>query len=188
MHPAILEIAAKVGVPITDRPCDDGHVFDGQSIATHYFPMHWVKTGKKYKWGYPEEHLVRSGEPARYLLDHDLLHEIMHFAVALPEQRDLPEFGLGYTGSHCQAFVPEVVDHDEALVQEKAAQFLCCYIGSIYGISPNLLEEGPPELKEPFQSWELYCRFKWTTDKLETEELRTKAVQLAVKTVRALGY
>lgn len=180
MNPAILEIAAKVGVSIKDRSCDNDYIFDGQSIASHYYPLRWVPNGKLDKWGYPDETYERAGNIV-YLSDHDLLHEIMHYAAAAPEQRDLPEFGLGYVGSYCQTNVSQVVDKDESYLQEKTTQFLCCFFGSIIGICPDLIEE--PGFN-PCSSWPDYFDFKVKDAEKDPEPCFHRAIGI----IQALGY
>lgn len=70
MNPNLLLLSRMVGVPLSERETSDSHIFDGQSIATRY--------------------------NGNTLDDAAILHEICHFMAAKPEQRDLPEFGLGH--------------------------------------------------------------------------------------------
>lgn len=152
LNPHLLTLAQKVGVRVSERSCEDTYVFDGDSIATHYF---------KYKWQGPvaTEEYLRSSEVVHFTT-HDILHEIMHFVAAAPEQRDLPEFGLGYVylngGNLIEA--PCVVDPEEAERQEILTQLLCIQMGGKYGLSPKL--SGEPETWAGNRSWHRYLETK----------------------------
>lgn len=131
---------------IRNRACEDTYVFDGCSIATHYFKYKWVDVSD------PAEEFVKSTEVVHFS-SHDLLHEVMHFVAAAPE------FGLGYVylngGSLIEA--PCVVDPDEALRQEILTQLLCIRWGT-GKISPKLAQtkkNWPGNL-----SWEKYQAVK----------------------------
>ena len=82
------------------------------------------------------------------------MHEIAHYVVARPEQRDLPEYGLGYVAAAGENCCVGVVDHNESAIQEHMAQLLCVLWGERYGISPAL-----PDLL-PCMSWQQYLVFK----------------------------
>ena len=146
MHPKVLALSRHFGVPIKERGCVFHHVFDGKSIATH---------GSK-------------GE----FTDHDLLHEIAHFVVAAPEQRDLPEYGLGYAAIAGELpTVCVVYDYDgphtpytytrdnEGTIQEMMVQLLCIKWGMAYDINPKLSEDKGKD--NPLtQNWETYHQKK----------------------------
>lgn len=92
--------------------------------------------------------------------DHDLLHEIGHWVAAEPEQRDLPEFGLGTpfygTPVGCvknkeDITFPAVIDFDESEIQEMMTQLLCVLWGQAYGI-PSVLRLYPGY----GDTWEMY--------------------------------
>lgn len=81
--------------------------------------------------------------------EHDILHEVAHWVVARPEQRDLPEFGLGSLGSD-QA--PLVVDPDEADTQEKAA----CLLSAMWAVHYGILD--PTIGRVYFENWTEYVK------------------------------
>jgi len=141
MDPRLRKLAEQVGIRIEERSCDRDFLFDGETLATHFYPCEWVGTGKFSEWGTEEEDFVRrkDSDPV-YLSDHDFLHEIMHYLVAAPEQLDLQEYGLGYTGSYNQEYCPDVADAEEAYLQEKTVQLLCCYVGSRLGLRVDLID------------------------------------------------
>jgi hypothetical protein len=156
MHPIIIPLAKHFGTKIENRNCFENHIYDGKTIA-----MFGSKGGKP---------LVFS--------DHDLLHEIAHFAVAAPEQRDLPEYGVGNAYQAGEIYTPSVVDSkkidptfyedsdfqcedfgEEGQTQEAMVQFLCAKWGIHYNVSPVLSGEDPE--KFPVSStWESYLDYK----------------------------
>lgn len=162
MNPVIMEIAKKVGVRIENRACDLGHIFDGSSIATHFYS---IKNACKIHpdWAFatscPDciKEVRDESKPPTFLSDHDLLHEVMHFAACNPEQKDLPEFGLGDASFFNQTICPEVVDFKEGANQEYVVQLLCCYFGSKNEICP-LLSDSPDW--EGAENWETYFTAK----------------------------
>ncbi len=150
MHPTIQKIADHFGVVLSERSCSaffplnfpdhdaldrdvqQEYVFDGTTTATK--GLHGPMT------------------------DHDILHEIMHYAVAAPEQRDLPEYGLGTAFFNGSSYVVDVVDSDEAQVQEVMVQYLCIRWGSTLGVSSKLsAEEGN---WDGDVSWAAYLDYK----------------------------
>jgi len=152
MHPAIQMLADKFGVRIAERCASDSWQFDGESIAT---------THRKYT------SIIHNS-------DHDLLHEIAHYAVAAPEQRDLPEYGLalaivpgqcyghfrnpdGTIDGKFSQVAGGLVDDDEQKIQEHMAQLLCVHWGMVYGISPVLSSEPSARITA---SWEAYLLYK----------------------------
>jgi hypothetical protein len=119
MHPKIMELATQYGVVFSDRDATGDYLYDGKTIA------------------------IRNQRGM--FLDHDLLHEVVHFIIAAPEQKDLPEYGLGTSASNqCSLETPNVVDNDmlgeEASIQESMVQFMCIKWGMQYSISPKLQE------------------------------------------------
>ena len=163
MHPAIEMLATKYGIKIAERCASDSFVFDGETLATWY-----CKGGRAFVdpfdgQAYPE------GEHIRYT-DHDLLHEIAHFVVAEPCQKDLPEYGLfvgignegirSYANAEFQKLLPDyqgLVDSKEQDIQEYMVHFLCAYWGQKYGISPKFSSH--PE-SATGASWEAYLLYK----------------------------
>lgn len=136
MNPNLLLLSRMVGVPLSERETSDSHIFDGQSIATRY--------------------------NGNTLDDAAILHEICHFMAAKPEQRDLPEFGLGYIAQFGQLYVVQVIEDDlssfkytESNLQEAVTQMLCVYLGKRFNIS-SILNEDP----EYSSSWDVYLNNK----------------------------
>jgi hypothetical protein len=146
----VYELAAHFGVKLADRNAWRSHRYDGKSIAL------W---GRKMAPG-----------SLRYddleLSDHEILHEIAHFVVAAPCQRDLPEYGLGYVGGLGELPCEDVVDDlgfshtmafdtAEGQIQEHMAQFLCWRWGVAYGLSVYMSEY--PNFAD---SWDQYIATK----------------------------
>jgi hypothetical protein len=139
MNPKVQQLANHFGVKLAYRSATGSHVFDGKSIA-----MSGGSTGT-YR---------------RDFSDHDLLHDIAHYAVASPEQRDLPEYGLGIARIAGEIYVPNVVDISgiaEATIQEFMVQLLCVLWGRAYGISPELSATPNDPL---LLSWDTYLIVK----------------------------
>lgn len=134
MHRDVLRIATHFGVRIANRSATNNHIFDGKTIATY--------------GGWPQRQTFS---------DHDLLHEIGHFVAASPEQRDLPEYGLGSVVDAGELYCTNVVDWEEGDTQEYMTQFLSVFWGMTYNISPHL-SEGTPEGYA--DTWEHYLHNK----------------------------
>lgn len=160
MHPVIQKLADHFGVILSDRVCNSvwneekldyeraDHLFDGKTIAKHS------------RWG--------------TLTDHDLMHEIAHFVCASPEQRDLPEYGLGYVVIHGQSYVPNVVDMDshmqESNIQEMMTQFLCMKWGMAYGIPTAMAEESYSGFNYA-KDWDHYFELKMQEKLAESKRI-----------------
>jgi len=130
------QLAQIVGCPIVERNAKESYVFDGQTIAANYAKFLGFEDEKNYegeKWG-----------SAPYL-DASLLHEVCHYLVALPEQRDLPEYGLALVSDG--AFPPYTsdydgcVDQDEQEAQELAVWMLAVKLGPWLKISSKLEDQ-----------------------------------------------
>jgi hypothetical protein len=134
MHPAIKQLADHFSVSFADRSCVGSHIFDGKTIAIR------ASRGK--------------------FLDHDLLHEVAHFAVASSMQRKMPEYGLGYSASGGENPCDPVIAHEIAEVQEMMCHFLCVHWGTLYGIDPALYEQTREEHEKKFSTWDEYLSFK----------------------------
>lgn len=139
MHPKVKQLADRFGVVLSNRICfsverglpedykPEFAMYDGKSLATR----------------------IRFANRVFEKDDHGLMHDIAHYAVALPVQRELPEFGLG-TPAYGQPLgitdrwgyeaIPSVIEPDESEIQEHMAQFLCVLWGKAYGISPRMME------------------------------------------------
>ena len=151
MHPVIQQLAQRYGIVLEDRCCG-GHdlkqpVWNGKTLATKHLQAKYDSITDQYQF---------SEVP---LSDHDFLHEIGHWVVAAPEQKDLPEYGLGavaFSTYHFAHECPEVVDHKEATIQEFLTQLLCVYWGKKYNLSHLLSSE--PEWD--IGSWDNYLNYK----------------------------
>lgn len=95
MHPIIQKVADILGIALADRNANDSWVWDGQTLAT------WSK--------YSSYDGIE--ERKRDFTDTWLLHEMGHWIVAKPWQRDLPEYGLawGVAPNASEAYGPK--DH-----------------------------------------------------------------------------
>ncbi len=90
------------GVQIVDRCAVDSYFYDGENIA--------LRLSKE-----------------KDLTDADLIHEVLHFAVATPGQRVLPEYGLGGRGLPRFPYKDEPkqsVDKPERNRQERVIQLI----------------------------------------------------------------
>lgn len=152
MHSSVKALFEKYQIPVSDRVCGGEPilqpVWNGMDLA-----LFWCKT----KWN-RETDVIDSTEYIP-LSDHDLLHEIAHWVVAAPEQRDLPEYGLGavaYNTYHIgEVKLPDVVGSDEGSIQERLCWFVCCYWGMKHHISSVLSAE--PGYAP---TWEVYLNHK----------------------------
>lgn len=153
MHPKVQEIADHFGVILSHRPFPPTQNYDDLVR----FPM------------YDGKSIATMGAN-----DHDVLHEIGHWVAAEPEQKDLPEFGLGTpfygTPVGCVAHredttFPAVVDVEDAEVQEMMSWFLCVLWGQAYGI-PSVLRMHPGY----GDTWEMYLDRKLNKERFYTTE------------------
>lgn len=129
MHPALRGLAKELGIPLSSRSCSNGWMWNGRDLATNQ-GAGWEDTEE---W-----------DPLRPLPDEWLAHEIGHWVAAEDYQRDLPEYGLGLVITFmCQGglsvqeqewLVNGVVDEQESLVQECAADILGIFFCSTRGI------------------------------------------------------
>jgi hypothetical protein len=144
MHPILPRLAAHFGVRLADRSCVLNHIYDprDRSIATR---------GRR-----------------RVFSDHDLLHEIAHFAIASERQKRLPEYGLGSVAiaGELGTDPDEVIIRDEeGNIQERMTHFLCILWGMAYGVSSELSEH-----MGLFPSWDSYLLFKTREENLHLPE------------------
>lgn len=153
MHPAVQGLADRYGIKLSSRVCGGFDLnqpcWNGEDLATRWLDV----TG--YIWSEP------TACAAVPMSDHDILHEIGHWVAAAPEQRDLPEYGLGalvFSTFHFADKCPEVVDEDEGRTQEFLTWLLCIYWGKKYNLSPVSSEE----LNVPiYVSWDAYTGYKF---------------------------
>ncbi len=78
-----MDLASRHGIPLSDRSCYDGYVWDGLTLALNFH---------KPTWDEDYERIVSMGDPVPFD-DFDLAHEIAHFVVADPVEREFPEWG-----------------------------------------------------------------------------------------------
>lgn len=180
-HPYIYQLSAQIGVPVADRAIDNTYFFDGRTIGTFW---------SRYSWDEKKGDYTNTGRVS-YFLDHDILHELVHWMVATPEQRDLPEFGLGtphLPGSQ-MSFAENVLDSwmrekgsgpirfPQGDEQEIVTQLVCCFLGSKHGISSQL--SGETEDWAPGKSWVSYLEYKNEEDKIFARpEIVLRALQV----------
>jgi hypothetical protein len=128
MHPILPRLAEHFGVRLEDRSCFRNHVYN------------------------PKKRSIALRGRERKFSDHDLLHEIVHFALASEKQRRFPEYGLGYAAIDWEWWdIPGCMSLKDANIQERMVSFLCIRWGMAYGISPEL-SMSPGR----YTSWEQY--------------------------------
>jgi hypothetical protein len=100
MNAKLFDFAKKYGVVIAERSSTESYIWDGKTIANHC-----VLLGCK-----------------QYFTDIHLAHEIAHWLVAAPWQRELPEYGMkSLTGYGCLPLQPLLSCRDE-IQQERFAR------------------------------------------------------------------
>jgi hypothetical protein len=139
LHPAVEMLAGRYGVGLLSKLIWRKHIYDGKNVRLWWY-------------GRLEKRAIKGLTP---LSDHDVAHEVAHFVAAAPEQRDLPEFGLGYGALYGQAFVWDVVDKDEAEIQEMLAQLICMHWGRKYNFGAIMSDE-----PEYVWTWDDYEQIK----------------------------
>lgn len=157
MDPRVLELADKLGVKLSSRVCG-GHdlnqpCFDGNTLA-----IRWLKAKYQYNEKLNDDELVACS--AIPMSDSDLVHELCHYWAAKPEQRDLPEYGLGalvFSCYHFESTCPQVVDEEEGNFQEHLAQFIEIYLCQQWGIPLEMTDE--PSWEEG-KDWDKYFLYK----------------------------
>lgn len=77
MHPGLAEIARHHGIPLGERSCASDHLYNGRDIALYYQRCSW-------------DDALNDFQP---LPDSDMAHELAHWVVALPVEREFPEYG-----------------------------------------------------------------------------------------------
>lgn len=95
MRPSVIALAQHYGVPLSPRSVSGGFQWDGATLGTRY--QRWAEVcrcGKCFSLGELELCPTLYAVPER-----DIVHDIAHHIVAEPWQRDLPEWGLGFSGS-----------------------------------------------------------------------------------------
>lgn len=144
IHPEIRALCAHVGMRLANRHTWRKPIWDGETLGTFFY-----------------NRFVKQFMP---LADHDLLHEVCHFMIAAPEQRDLPEYGLGYVAAFggSQAYNPNVVDDfgHESEMQEMSCWVLACMLGPSMGITPLLCDQRKGMWSESTGTWSTYFQYK----------------------------
>jgi len=137
MSDSVRDLAARHGVSLRNQLTWRKQIYDGKGIA-----LWWYNRNRKQ---------------VLPLSDHDIAHDIAHHVVAAPEQRDLPEYGLGNPFAvFGETFTVRVVDDEECEIQEYLAQRLTCLWGQRYGFQFLLSSEPGWEIR----SWEEYGAYK----------------------------
>jgi hypothetical protein len=168
MNPTIQKLAEKLGTQIVDRDAFETWMFDGKTLANHYWVRPMDPPGTPY---YFEPYVVHYD-------DVSLLHELGHWQAAKPEQKDLPEFGLAIGIADGAGYGPKggeyrrndgtlrdissniydgLVDQEEQEIQESMAQLFSIFWGQRYGFHFHMKnwKVGP-------QSWKFYFEYKIT--------------------------
>lgn len=129
--PVVKAIADHYGITIADRVCGGGNIlkpcYDGTTIASQ-----WCEFSRNYDQGGRCSFTQRIVD----LTDHDLLHEIAHWVVGEPEQRTIPDFGMGpVVFGTSDIFTQQVeIGYHERLQQEMT----CWLVGEHWGRRHNL--------------------------------------------------
>jgi hypothetical protein len=155
LHPKVVELANQFGVKLANRSCFDSNAFDGETIALAFTKGRWELNEDPAK----DVHIQIS---SHYFSDHEVLHEIAHFVVAEPEQKDLPEYGL-FNILPSTKPNPMVVDEEESNIQECMAQYLCIKWGTEYNITCRFFSEKFTES----ENWESYWNYKHSKEEVE---------------------
>ncbi len=82
MHAELLKFAAHYGVPLSDRSCYRSFMWDGKTLATHRQTETWDDVGDKP---------TAISDPIP-IDDFTMAHEIAHWVVADPVEREFPEW------------------------------------------------------------------------------------------------
>lgn len=127
----IFEFCQKHSIPLSDRSCTDDFLWDGKTIAI-----------------YRSDNEVEE----KLMLDAaDILHEVAHFLVASPVEREFPDWGcdnFGFFGAvggytyykDAEKFVG-VLTKSEQQWREACADFLGCYLCRVFGVPISLEAE-----------------------------------------------
>lgn len=84
MSPFVADLLVKYGIPTSSRSCYLSVLWNGRDLA--------LNTTREDEEGDPLEVVPLS--------DFDVLHEIAHYVVASPVEREFPEFGMGIAFIH----------------------------------------------------------------------------------------
>lgn len=106
MNIKLINYAKVYGVIIEERNATGSYIWNGKTIANHYNKWNdWDGLFKK-----------------EYFPDEQLAHEIAHWIVAKPWQRELPEYGMNsLTGFGCLENFDPVLSKRDWSMQEKYA-------------------------------------------------------------------
>lgn len=99
-----MEYARRCGVTLAERNATNDYVWNGESIANHYY-----------------QRIINGPAVKVYFDDYRLAHEIAHWIVATSEQRRIPEYGMGSALSVCKSLKP-YLPRKVWVSQEKRAQ------------------------------------------------------------------
>jgi hypothetical protein len=83
IHPQLRLIAERYGVPISERSCHKSYLYDGKTLATTY---------QLENWNDDFTELLSLSAPIP-ISDEWMAHEIAHYVVADPVERQFPEYG-----------------------------------------------------------------------------------------------
>lgn len=151
MHSGLREIANRFQAPLSDRSCLNGYIYDGKTIATNFQKETWDDNCKK----------VLSVSDPLPIPDDWMAHEIAHWVVADPTEREFPEYGcaLGIVGfgayplkfqgvaesleyKRLESLAEGLLQKEEQEFREHCADFLAVHWCDQLGIP--VIEEGRP--------------------------------------------
>lgn len=173
LSPQVRNFAKLIGVPLARRHVFRRYVWDGETLGTFFYD-------RKSRGFLP-------------ISDHSILHELCHYVVAAPEQRDLPEYGLGSVYSmrnQTRKTVVVVGDpaaefaNNESERQEVLTQHLCMILGPLFNISPVFSETPDWSGGKCWKDYEEEKRKDFRGDSLSWEAFRLEAKEIAER----LGY
>lgn len=167
MHPKLRALADKVGMPVSERSSYNSYLWDGKTLALNWQREVW-----------DEDFLVlqRVEDPQPYD-DFTLAHEIAHWVVADPVEREFPEYAsfIGIDGRATgglrwdnkkfgtsewlqQASLQEgLLTREEQDFREACADFLGVHWCDQFGIP--VAEEARPVVK--YAKNPILCRVAW---------------------------
>lgn len=89
MNENLRQLAERIGMPISDRCSYNAHMWDGKTLASFFQNEIWNEDCTSF-----------TVEPPQPFDDFKFAHEIAHWIVADPVEREFPEFGCAWEIDH----------------------------------------------------------------------------------------